>query len=605
MKYDITKGLTFQTNLGYNYYNNTSTLWQPQYLVYDRDGDLNVLGSREKALLQKGFYSSRKLTLENVLTYTKSFNGHSFTGLVGYTIEKTVSETFGAQKRDFLSNNIRVFDSGNELVNISGSQITQGIVGKLARLQYNFKDRYLMSVSLRNDASSNFGSQNRYAYFPGVSVGWNLMEENFMKSIRNITSLKLRASYGKVGNQGIRPYLYAAFIDNNIDYVWGPESSDKLAGGAIQRGYGNPNVKWETNVARNIGIDLVLFNGKFTFTGDIYNNNKQDMLLSVLLPPSTGTTVPRDWANQYNSIISNVGDMTNKGIELSGTYRFKTSNGLSMNITGNFTRNRNKVTSLGDLDRIPLPNSRPGNWRSFEQDVTTYMVPGYAAGSFFLIPTNGIFKTQEQLNNYTYTDASGNKKRIQPNAQLGDVIYVDTNNDGKIDDADRVYSGSGMPKFELGSVISTEYKGFDVNIQLYYSYGNKVYNGAKLFAYSMGRHKDLYYMWTPQNATSDVPTSRVNSAHENYRTRGDYFLEDGSFLRAKNLTLGYSLPKTLISKAKLTNVRLYASAQNAFTLTKYKGYDPEVGGDGITNRGVDRANYPITRKIIFGLQIGF
>lgn len=605
LKFEVMKGLYLQSNLGVNNYNYGRKFWQPQYLVYDANGDLNVIGSRQEAILSQDFNSSRKYTMENLVNYTKAFGKHNFNGVLGYTIEKTDNNRVSVEKRDFMSNSVQVFDGGNSLTGINGSDFTNSIIGKLARVQYSYDGRYMLSASIRNDASSNFGPDNRYAYFPGVSVGWNINEESFMSGVNNIKNLKLRASYGKVGNQGIPPYLYSAYVDNNINYVWGPETGDVLGNGAIQRGYGNPAVKWETNVSRNIGVDLVMYNGKFTFTADVYKNDKQDMLLSLLIPPSTGTSVPNDWANRYNSIVSNVGNMENKGIELSSSYNHRTSSGLNFSINANFTRNINTITSLGDLERVPLADSRPGNWRSAFQDVTTYMVPGYAAGSFFLIPTNGIFKTQKQLDDHVFTDANGVSKRIQPNAKLGDLIYQDTNNDGVINDLDRVFVGSGMPKFETGLIFNADYKGFDFNLQFYYSYGNKVYNGAKLFAYSMGRHKDLYYMWTPQNAESDVVAWRTSSEHDNFRTRSDYFLEDGSFLRIRNASLGYNISSRSLSKININKARVYVSAQNPYTFTKYEGYDPEVGGNGISNRGIDKAAYPVTRKFLMGVQIDF
>lgn len=596
LKYEILAGLTFQMNLGMNKYNYKRKFWQPQYLVYDQDGEINELGSRKDAILSETFTESLKYTMENILSYTKSFNQvHNVSAMLGYTVEKTNYSTVSVEKRDFISNSVQVFDGGASLTGINGSDREHGIVGKLARVQYNYDDRYLFSASIRNDGSSNFGSETRYAWFPGASVGWNISEENFMANADKVDNLKLRASYGEVGNQGIDPYLYSAYVDGNIDYVWGPESSDDLGSGAIQRGYGNPYVQWETNISRNIGIDLLMFGGKLSFSADVYKNDKKDMLLSVLLPASTGTTIPNDWANKYNSKITNVGDMVNKGIELAASYKHRSTNGFNWSVSGTFTKNNNEITSLGDLDRIALQDSKPGNWRATQQDVTTYMVPGYEAGAFFLIPTDGIIKTEERL---------AEVKEYQPNAQIGDVVMIDTNNDGKINDDDRVYAGSGMAEWEAGLIFNADYKGFDFSAQLFYSQGNEVFNGSKLFAYAMNRHKDLYYMWTPQNANSDIPTGRTNSEHDNWRGRTDYFLEDGSFLRVRNLSLGYTVPKKVF-KGAVDNMRWYISAQNPFTVTEYEGYDPEIGGNGISTRGIDKGTYPVTRKFLVGVQVDF
>ena len=604
LKYEIAEGLKFQVNLGMNHWSYHREFWQPQYLVYDQDGEINKLGSREEAVLTEDFSTSYKYTMENLINYTKTIDKHSFTALLGYTVEKTIKDNVSTQKRDFISNDVSVFDGGSSNTAITGNDSEHGIVGKLARLQYNYDDRYLFSASIRYDGSSNFGEDNRYKEFYGASLGWNISEENFMESLTSVDNLKLRLSYGEVGNQGISPYLYAAYVDANIDYVWGPESGDQLGSGAIQRGYGNPMVQWETNISQNIGVDLLMFDGKFSMTADVYKNDKKDMLLDVLLPASSGTTVPGDWGN-YNSTTSNVGNMVNKGFEFSAYYKERTRFGMNWQVTGTFTRNINEITDLGeDLDRIALSDSKPGNWRQTQQDMTTYMVPGYEAGAFFLIPTDGIFKTQEQLAAHVHTKEDGTTSAIQPNAELGDLIYIDTNNDGVIDDNDRTYQGSGQAKFEAGLNLTIDYKGFDLSTQLFYSNGNKVYNGAKLFAYSMGRHKDLANMWTPQNSNSDIMSYRSSSEHSNFRTRSDYFLEDADFLRVRNITLGYTIPKKIVGQY-FDKLRVYCTAQNVFTFTDYEGYDPEIGGNGVSTRGIDKGSYPVTRKFLMGVQVDF
>lgn len=263
---------------------------------------------------------------------------------------------------------------------------------------------------------------------------------------------------------------------------------------------------------------------------------------------------------------------------------------MNWSLIGTFTKNINEITSLGDMNEIPLANSKLGSWLN-NDNVTTYMKVGYPAGSFFLIESDGVIQTQEEL------DAV---KSYMPNAKLGDLKLVNQNGDNIIDDKDRVYKGSSMPKFEMGLTFNADYKGFDFSTQLYYSHKNMVYNGAKQFAYTGVRHVELYDMWTPNNINSDIPVPEPY----NCNPRLDYFLEDGTFLRLRNITLGYSLPRKWF-KGILDYARIYVTAQNPFTFTKYEGYDPEVGGDGVASRGVDKANYPITRKFLFGVQLDF
>ncbi|MDW7691403.1 TonB-dependent receptor [Flammeovirgaceae bacterium SG7u.111] len=607
LKYEIIDGLTYQVNFGLNKYNYQRNFWRPQYLVYAEDGTLNELGSRKDAILQEDFRYQTKRTLENVLRYEKKFGSHNVSLLAGYTYENTEFKEVTTEKRNFISNDVQVFNGGSELTRLNGYNTTNVLIGKLARVQYSFKDKYLFSASIRHDGSSKFGESNRYGTFPGVSVGWNISEEAFLQGVDAIESLKLRGSYAEVGNEGIPNYLYEGFIDANIDYVWGPEGSDELVSGAIQRGYANPLIGWESNISRNIGVDLSMFSGKLSFTADVYKNDKKDMLLDVLLPASTGTNVPNDWNSDYKSKVSNIGNMVNQGIELSANYRHTSSSGLNWNVTGVFTANQNEITDLAGLESIPLTDSKPGNWRANQQDITTYMRPGYEAGAFFLIPTDGIIKTEDEL---------AAVKEYMPNARLGDLKYIDQltvdtdgdgipdATDGQINDEDRVYQGSGMPKFEAGLKLGADYKGFDFNVHFFYSHGNKVFNGSKLFAYSMKRHKDLYYMWTEANSDSDVMAARQNSEHDNFRSRSDFFLEEGSFLRVRTISLGYSFPKAMFNN-KIDRLRVYANAQNLFTFTDYEGYDPEVGGNGVSTRGIDKGSYPVTRKIMMGIQVDF
>lgn len=600
LKYEIAKGLVYHVNLGYSNYDYFRKQFQPQFLTYDNQGKVNELGSRKLAVLTQDNFNSTKTTIENVINYDKTFGKHKLGLLAGYTIEMMNSRTASSSMNDFISNSVQEFNGGSTLVSISGSSAEHNVIGKLARIQYSYAERYLFSASGRYDASSRMGSNNKYGFFPGVSVAWNVNEESFMKGIKQIQNLKLRASYGELGNEGIGDYRYSPYVIPNVDYVWGPETSDNLGLGAIQRGYANSDIKWETSISRNIGMDLSLFKGKFTFTADLYKNDKKDMLLNLLLPASTGTNV-NDWSG-YNSIVANIGNMVNKGIELAATYKGTTKFGMNWSVTGTFTSNNNEITSMGGVGDLALNDSKLGSWTG-NDDVLTYMKVGYPAGSFFLVPTAGVIKNDEQL---------AEAKTYMPTAKLGDMMYVDKftidsdgdgildKGDGKIDENDREYMGSGQPIFESGLIFNANYKGFDLSAQLFYSYGNKVYNGAKKFAYSTNRHKDMYNMWTPYNITSDIPTPSA----ENTRSRSAIYLEDGTFLRIRNLSLGYTLPKTLI-KGIMDNARIYVTAQNPFTFTKYTGYDPEVGGNGVSTRGVDKGNYPITRKFLMGMQIDF
>ncbi|PWJ59580.1 TonB-linked SusC/RagA family outer membrane protein [Dyadobacter jejuensis] len=597
LQYEILPGLTYKMNAGRNTWDFNRTFFQPQYLLSDQNG-LNAAASRPKAILTQSYTFTERITWENLLNYSKKWGDHTFNLLAGYTMERFQSKNIGATANDFLSNDTPVFNAASTPTSITGYNEEGRLTGMIGRLQYNYKGKYLFSASLRRDGSSNFGPSNRFGYFPGLSVGWNVSDEDFFKNndrLSFISNLKFRASYGQVGNQNIPRYQYAALIEPGHDYPFGTEGSEYLDLGAIQKRYANENIKWETNISKNVGVDLLMFDGRVSVTADLYHNAKEDMLLALNLAPSTGTWQPRDWSNMYKSRLVNIGNMVNKGVELAASYNNRTQGGLHWKLSGTFTKNVNKITDLGPLTSFAFGGGRPVISRGERTDFTTYLAKGYPAGSFFLIPTSGVLKSQEELDAY---------KKLDGNARLGDLRYVDTNEDGKISDLDRVYHGSGQSDFETGLGINLDYKSFDFFSQLYYSQGAEIYNGSKLFAYGMGRHRDQYYQWSTQNPTSDIPAVRESSEHNNTRARSDYFLEDGTYLRIRSLTLGYTLPKSVLGKIA-QRARFYITAQNPFTFTKYQGYNPEIGGDGIFTRGVDLGNYPVSRKFLVGFQLDF
>lgn len=593
LDFEILEGFKIKANLGKNSYNYARTFFRPQYLVYGNDGNYNPTASTPQAQITQDYVWSGKETAEGMLTYKHSFGNHNLDVLGVLSYERFNNETLsvGAIFSEEANNEINNIGSGSEGVKPSGVEEESTISGKLLRIQYNYNQKYLFSASYRRDGSSKFSEANRYGNFFGASAGWNIHEENFFQNVESVNALKLRLSWAEVGNQNIPSYSFTPIIESGINYPFGP--NEQLNFGAIQRRYVDPNIKWETTVSSNIGVDLAMFDNRLNITTDVYRNEKQDMLLQERLPASTGTYQPR--ANGvYDVKTINAGNMVNKGFEFAASWGDQTSFGLNYKISGTFTMNNNEVTDLNGIER-GFANGRPVVSRGENVDYTTYLAEGYEAGAFFLVQHDGVIKTQEQLDIY---------KEIDGGAQLGDMMYIDQNGDNVIDDNDRVYAGSGQPDFESGLNFNFDYKAWDLYVQTYYSQGAEIYNGSKLYAYQAGRHADLYYMWSPQNADSDIPTFRQNAYHNNVRARSDYFLEDGSYFRIRNISLGFSLDKVI----ELTNVeklRLYATAVNPFTFTDYSGYDPEVGGDGIFTRGVDRGNYPVTRQFMLGLQLSF
>lgn len=595
LQYEIAKDFTYKINLGKNNFQYRRSFFRPQALVYNRDKTYNATASRADALLNEDYTFSDRSTLENILDYKKSFGKHTFNLTAVSSREEFNSKQIGVGIIGLLSNETPVLGAGNAGTKPTSFDRTETITGLLGRVQYNYDNRYLFSASVRRDGSSNFGPEHRYGTFPGASLGWNISEEGFFKnkSINNVVNnLKLRVSYAELGNQSIPAYTYAGQIEAGVNYLFG--SDQTLTNGAIQRRYSNPDVKWETSISNNIGLDLSMFKNKLNFTADVYKNDKKDMLLPQQTPPSSGTYNPSA-VDIYSPIIVNAGNMTNKGLELALNYKDRLSNGLKYSISGTFTKNINEITSLNGIQR-GYGNGRPTNSLGNAVEFTTFFAVGHEAGAFFLLQNAGVIKDQAVLTEY---------KKLDPAAILGDMRYIDQNGDNKINDSDRVYAGSGQSKFDTGMNLDLEYKNFDFGVQTYFSYGAKLYNGSRYFAYTQGRHLDQYYMWSPANPDSNVPSDRGNGYHNNIRASSDYFLEDGTYFRIRNITIGYSLSDNLLKKLEISRLRLYVTGMNPFTFTKYTGYDPEVGGNGISTRGVDSGSYPVSRRFVLGLQVKF
>ena len=593
LEYQLLEGLDFKLNLGRNNYNYERKFFRPQYLVRDFSGDINPTASRAQALLNEDYISTQRETIEGIFNYKKSFDKHNLalTGVISYEQFKSKSLGVGVIFDENASNDIQTLGAGAEGIAPTSNFDNSTLAGKMFRVQYNYDGKYLLSGTYRRDGSSKFAPSNKYGDFFGFSAGWNISDEKFFQdndALSFINSLKLRGSWAELGNQNIPSYAFQPIIEAGVNYPFGP--NEAVSFGQIQRRFVDKDIRWEKSASSNIGLDASFLDNRLNFSADFYQRNISDMLLQERLPPSTGTYHPN--GGGYDVKVINAGDMTNKGMEFALSYKDETSYGLKYNISSTFTKNVNEVTNLNGVTR-GYANGRPV-LRTGGVDFTTFLAVGHEAGAFFLLQHQGVIKDQATLTAYQQIDGS---------AQLGDMMYVDQNGDNKLDDADRVYAGSGQPEFEGGINLNLEYKGFDLFVQNYFAYGAEIYNGSKLLAYMNGRHTDLYSMWSPQNPTSNIPTDRINALHNNVRARSDYFLEDGSYWRIRNISLGYTIPE--MENIGLTRARLYITAVNPFTFTKYTGYDPEVGGDGLFTRGVDRGDYPVTRQFMLGVQLSF
>lgn len=586
----ITKNLSVSSRFGSTFTDDTRVRINPLFIAYDDEGNrLTFDGSARSGVYNQSSRAS-SLAWENMVNYKKSLGEHNFKLLGVFSMEKYTFTSFFAEKKDLISNDVTTLQGATADPNVGtladwNQDRANSLIGMLARLQYDFRGKYLFSASVRRDGSSRFAKENTWGVFPSVSAGWNVSDEAFWSPIAGtLTTFKIRASLGTTGNQNFLDYSNAATIAIGRDYPFGAEDNVMLGLGATQLDYANPEVKWETSQQLNVGFDMGLLSDRLTVTGDFYNTNKIDMLFPYVVPPTAGTT---------SSVILNIGDMTNKGVELAANWR--QAGELSWSLGGTFSKNINEVTKMQEGSEIMYLDNSTVVQGVPNEDLVTAIALGYPAGSFFLIETDGIVDGEEELEAY---------KKIQPTAKMGDLKYVDQDGDSTITLDDRVYMGSGIPDFEVGLNFSMDYKGFDFSMNWYAAVGGEVMNGSKAYAYKYGRHMDQYYQWSPWNPNSDIPAHRGRD-HYNARGYTDYWLEDGSFVRLRNVAFGYTLPKAVTQPAGISKLRVYLSAQNPITLTKYTGYDPEVGNNGLSSRGLDRGNYPISAIYRAGIQIDF
>ncbi|MDO7173169.1 SusC/RagA family TonB-linked outer membrane protein [Mariniflexile sp. AS56] len=593
----LSESLNFITRVGTSISNDLRKLFRPAFVLYDIEQDITEVDNTRNGVAN---ISSRttKFSWDASLNFKKQFGDHNLAATGIIALEEDSYEAFDASIQGVTNNNIFVLDIGsvNPAVNSGFNPIlpsntdnyNKKTVGTLARLQYNYKGRYLLSGLVRYDGSSRFGKEYRWGTFPSVSAAWNISDEPFWKPIKStVNNFKLRLSHGTVGNDSFSDYEFASTISNQFsNYLFDENDAEESFGAAILS-YANSNVKWETSVSNNVGLDISFLKNKFRVTADYYITKKRDMLFPITLPGSAG-------AIYDNQLTLNVGDMENKGAELAINYRANIGKS-KLSIGTTFTTNENKITRIQEGVGF-IPNQ--GRLVNGDNYITA-LVQGYEAGAFWLYETNGVVQTDEQLAAYT---ALENRET----AQKGDLMYVDTNDDGKITDADRSYKGSGLPDFEYGLNLNWNIGSFDLSMNWFGTVGSEILNGNKADTYNFERHQDLVNMWTPNNPTSQIPLFRgAGNDHPNYSGTTDFWLENGDYLRLKQITLGYSLPKDTMSNLGVTNFRLFLSAQNALTFTKYSGYDPEIGGGNVARRGIDSSRYPIAALYSLGFKIDF
>jgi len=583
---DIIPGLVARTNFGLRYenYNGLSVVYPN--LEFSEGSNTNSLNEYQ------GY--TTEWTWTNTLTYNKVFNEvHRVNILAGTEAIRSRNRQVNAGRNDFFilgDLNYYYLNSGSSNISNSSTGSVGSLFSYFGRADYSYKDRYLASVTLRRDGSSNFGPQNKYGYFPAASIAWRISEESFLKNTEWITDLKIRAGYGETGNQRIPGFQYLnRFQSSIVNAAYAVGGGNSLSTGVWQNAYTNPDVKWESLSSINIGADFNLFEGSIDGSFDWYKRKTTDMLYPVPLPSTT--------VGLGSSPFVNVGDMSNKGIELSLGYHYgrKDDRPLKFDLGVNFSRNVNEITKLA-----PGITQQPyGTFRSLQ---TSILKTGEAFGSFYGYKVQGIYQNQAEItNSASYTLA-----------RVGGFRYQDINGDGVISPADRTIIGNPNPDFLYSFSLNVSYKNFDIATFFNGVQGNDLYEATRYFTdfptFDGARSTRLLNAWSPANTSSLVPSPYVGVSDLEYAS-SSYFVQNGSFFRMKNLQVGYALPVTKLfgSKSGISKFRVYASATNIFTITKYTGLDPEVSqeSDTFSAVGVDRGIYPSPRQFLIGVNVGF
>ncbi len=601
--YKVNNHVDAIARIGYNYANVGSKVFNP--LVYYGSGkaqnntsspdlrpDSISLAPGFKVPLLNNVVETQQTyfnyNLEAFFNYNQIFNKvHSVKGTAGVSFleDRGESLTGIAYNIPYNSNDfadLSAADGTNLLNNSSSYQYRSRLQSVFMRGEYGYQSKYLLSAILRRDASSNFGKNNRAGYFPSMSAAWVLSEEPFFES-KMIEFIKVRASYGVVGNDKIGLFRYRALLGGEAVYPF----NDQLLNGIAIGAFGNQDLKWETTNQANFGIDFTLFDGKLDITTDYYIKSTHDLLFTPDISAIVGA-----YAAGTSPPVVNGGDVRNSGFELLINYNQEIRKGFTFNIGYNLTTINNRVTALQQgVDFYDFGSFGVGGGSA------TRMQVGYPIGYFFGYKTEGVYQSSEEIANRGVT---------QEGAQPGDLKFVDTNNSGALsfsNNSDKTFLGSAIPDVIMGLNAGVGYKGIDFAVTFYASLGNDILRNyerqqplANLLNYRINR-------WTGEGSTNESP--RLTTAANTNGVLSDYFVEDGSFLRIRNIQLGYSLPQSIIRKIGATKVRLYVAVNNLATFTRYKGYDPDFSSGSPLTGGVDQGFYPQAKTMMAGLNLNF
>ena len=602
-EYKFNENLTFTNRLSYNYASVDGKTFSPlawygagKYANTAVNADLDPVQVElaEDVFIERGASVNEQratyldLNFESFLNYSKTINDHNVKATLGTSVFSRRGDVLNGTAFNIPNNSVDFADiSANTaqsgyLNNTGSYEFEERLLSNFLRAEYGFKYKYIFSAIIRRDGSSKFGPNNRFGYFPSFSGAWIASDESFFNS-KSITFFKVRTSYGISGNDQIANFAYRALLNGEGVYVF----DDIITQGVAIGTAANPDLKWETTRQLNIGVDLQFFNS-IDVSANYFIKNTNDLLFSPDVSALIGSYGP----GGYPPVI-NAGNVSNKGIEFEFAYATDPKNKVGMNVNFNFTYIDNEVKSVPQgVDFLPGASFGVGG------NTATRFEVGFPIGYFIGYQTDGIFQSQEEIDNASV---------YQPGAQVGDLRFVDVDGDGEINfsnNDDKTMLGSPIPKFMLGSVLGFNIFGVDISTNLYAALGHKIvrnYERQQPYANQLGYVLDR---WTVDNPSNENP--RVTTSATRNGVFSDYFVEDGSYLRVRNVQIGYVLPKNLSNKLGSDYVRIYFSANNLFTLTNYMGYDPDIGSaGGALSSGIDYGFYPQARTIMGGINIKF
>lgn len=586
----ILKDFTLKSSFGMDAAYNKSTSFTPAYVVYYPDGTESQQ-KNELSDLSKSNDDNFNWLWENTLTYAKNLEKHNINTVAGYTMQRTKSENFRLAGQNIMrdgdafwyiqpayiedeSNNIEMV---RDIFNGVDNNLYYSMLSYLFRVNYSFDSRYTFTATYRRDGSSKFSEENRFGNFPSFALGWNVGNESFMEAFPIVSTLKLRSSWGKIGNEKIDYTNRYSRVKSDLAAIFGNPDVAYPASSYFKNG--NPDLQWETTTQTDVGLEIGILGNQLTAEFDFYNKVTEDILVDLATPGHLGN-------GQGQKVTYNAGKVLNRGFEYHLTWREKRGDfSYSIGLIGSFLHN--EVLEIGGNSGIDsvLAGGYLGNGQSVTQSEV-----GLPIGAFYGYKTDGIFQSQQELDAYPHTSQAG----------VGDLRFVDVNRDGKINGLDRTNIGSPIPKYTFGINLSCEYKRFDLAVDIQGQTGNEIFNGKDVVRpdpYNFERH--VWDRWTGAGTSNSEPQPSFGGY--NY-TPSDRFILDGSFVRLRSVILGYTLPSHIARKFRFSEFRVFVKATNVFTLSKFTGYTPEIGSSDVLGNGIDNGVYPIPAIYSFGLN---